>query len=113
VKREAEMTQISKIMHPGYKGPAGGSTLYSHTASTANKVFSKKAGNTNNQTGGEETYQKQTTVAARGRQNPKKNPSPHRNGRQPTATTSKAGTKGGNSSVFEYGKNGKKSGISK
>jgi len=47
IKRENELTQISKILHPFFKGnPAfvntiPASTLLSHTASTANKVNKK------------------------------------------------------------------------
>jgi len=39
VKKHDELTQISKIIHPNFKGQ---STLYSHTQSTANKM--KKEG---------------------------------------------------------------------
>jgi len=83
-------------MHPTYKGPIGGSTLFSHTASTANKTTKKHhpPPPSTQDDFNKNLLKKQTS---------KKNSSPHRNGRQPQAATTK-NQKAGNSQVFDYGK---------
>jgi hypothetical protein len=73
VKKDVEMTQISKIMHPTYKGPVGGSTLLSHTASTTSKANKKH----NPPPPTLDDFNKNLLK----KQTSKKNSSPHRNGR--------------------------------
>lgn len=80
IKKENELTQISKIIHPNFKGNVS-STLYSHTASTANKV--KKQGTINDRDVSQHKQPEQRVPREEFKRSNKiqKKQSPHRNTR--------------------------------